>query len=178
MINFILHADSSIKSTSEANFFSLQNETVSDTLLDKFNNISTNNTISDRIITRVIIRKDKPGSKTDNKKQMAQYQKNDGQQQIKYATMNNRNRSATAKDLYWSKSQESIFTKSSSQLCVRRSKAAFQRDHARENGHSSSADGLTLGISIVQGSDNNVYVKDLVKNGPGAQAGIQVGDQV
>lgn len=38
--------------------------------------------------------------------------------------------------------------------------------------------GLTLGISIVQGSDNKVYVKDLVKNGPGARHGIRIGDQV
>lgn len=36
----------------------------------------------------------------------------------------------------------------------------------------------TLGISIVQGSDNNVYVKDLMKNGPGDKNGIQIGDQV
>lgn len=36
----------------------------------------------------------------------------------------------------------------------------------------------TLGISIVQGSDNNVYVKDLVPNGPGARAGVRIGDQV
>lgn len=43
---------------------------------------------------------------------------------------------------------------------------------------SCAADGLTLGISIVQGSDNNVYVKDLVKNGPGERHGIQIGDQV
>lgn len=42
----------------------------------------------------------------------------------------------------------------------------------------SSENGLTLGISIVQGSDNKVYVKDLVKNGPGARSGIQIGDQV
>lgn len=38
--------------------------------------------------------------------------------------------------------------------------------------------GLTLGISIVQGSDNNVYVKDLVRHGPGELSGVQIGDQV
>lgn len=38
--------------------------------------------------------------------------------------------------------------------------------------------GLTLGISIVQGTDNNVYVKDLVRHGPGEMSGIQIGDQV
>lgn len=39
--------------------------------------------------------------------------------------------------------------------------------------------GYTMGISIVQGqSDNYVYVKELVKNGPGDLAGVCVGDQV
>lgn len=39
--------------------------------------------------------------------------------------------------------------------------------------------GYTMGISIVQGqSDNYVYVKELVKNGPGDRGGICVGDQV
>ena len=36
----------------------------------------------------------------------------------------------------------------------------------------------TLGISIVQGSDNNVYVKELVPGGPGERCGVQIGDQV
>ena len=39
--------------------------------------------------------------------------------------------------------------------------------------------GYTMGISIVQGQhDNNVYVKELVKDGPGDRNGIKVGDQV
>lgn len=39
--------------------------------------------------------------------------------------------------------------------------------------------GYTMGISIVQGqSDNYVYVKELVKNGPGDRGGICVGDQI
>lgn len=38
--------------------------------------------------------------------------------------------------------------------------------------------GMTLGISVVQGSDNNVYVKDLMKNGPGERNGVLIGDQV
>lgn len=37
---------------------------------------------------------------------------------------------------------------------------------------------MTLGISVVQGSDNNVYVKDLMKNGAGERNGVLVGDQV
>lgn len=196
--------DSSIKSTSEANFFSLQNETVSDTLLAKFNNLSANNSVSDRIITRVTIHKDsvhKLTMKNDNKSSLAlhqqqQPQQSDNHQQIKYATMNGRrtNPATISKDTFWSKSQESIFGKSSaSKLCVRRGGTINQFDNDKKNGmaggggghlsngqsaSSGADDGLTLGISIVQGSDNNVYVKDLVRNGPGARAGIQIGDQV
>lgn len=43
---------------------------------------------------------------------------------------------------------------------------------------SNAAMGTTLGISVVQGSDNNVYVKDLMKNGPGERNGVLIGDQV
>lgn len=43
---------------------------------------------------------------------------------------------------------------------------------------SNNAQNYSLGISIVQGTDNNVYVKDLVKNGPGEKYGVQIGDQV
>lgn len=39
--------------------------------------------------------------------------------------------------------------------------------------------GYTMGISIIQGqADNYVYVKELVKNGPGDRGGICVGDQI
>lgn len=39
--------------------------------------------------------------------------------------------------------------------------------------------GYTMGISIVQGNaDNYVYVKELVKNGPGDRSGVCVGDQI
>lgn len=39
--------------------------------------------------------------------------------------------------------------------------------------------GYTMGISIVQGNaDNYVYVKELVKNGPGDRNGVCVGDQI
>lgn len=39
--------------------------------------------------------------------------------------------------------------------------------------------GYTMGISIIQGqSDNYVYVKELVKNGPGDRGGVCVGDQI
>lgn len=112
--------DSSIRSTSNENFaFSLQNETVSETLLDKFDNLTVNSSTSDRILTRVTIQKDYVGDR----------------------------------------------------------KAKHAANEA-SNGSKPNENGLTLGISIVQGSDNKVYVKDLVENGPGARHGIRIGDQV
>lgn len=112
--------DSSIRSTSNENFaFSLQNETVSETLLDKFDNLTVNSSTSDRILTRVTIPKDYVGDR----------------------------------------------------------KAKHAANEA-SNGSKPNENGLTLGISIVQGSDNKVYVKDLVENGPGARHGIRIGDQV
>lgn len=117
---FLILTDSSIRSTSNENFaFSMQNETVSETLMDKFDNLTVNNCTNDRIITRVTIQKDNMGDRRSN-----------------YAD-----------------------------------DEAMTRSKPNENG-------LTLGISIVQGSDNKVYVKDLVKNGPGARHGIRIGDQV
>lgn len=99
----------------DAHYLSLQNESISDTLLDKFSNMTTTpNNLNDRIITRITIVKDSP----------AQYQ----------------NVSAMA---------------------------GIRQDN-----------GTTLGISVVQGSDNNVYVKDLMKNGPGERHGVLIGDQV
>lgn len=39
--------------------------------------------------------------------------------------------------------------------------------------------GYSMGISIIQGqTDNYVYVKEIIKNGPGDRAGIRVGDQI
>lgn len=120
---FFIHihiTDSSIRSTSNENFaFSMQNETVSETLLDKFDNLTVNSCASDRIITRVTIQK---------------------------VYVGDRNSKCGADE-------------------------ASSRAKTNENN-------LTLGISIVQGSDNKVYVKDLVENGPGARHGIRIGDQV
>lgn len=104
-------AESSIlNGTTDANYFSFQNETISDTLLDKFSNMTTTqNHLNDRIITRITIVKD---------------------------------------------------------------------NHVQHMKASNSAMGTTLGISVVQGSDNNVYVKDLMKHGPGERNGVLIGDQV
>lgn len=108
--SFFIHVESSINGTTDAHYFSFQNETISDTLLDKFSNMTTTQNYSnDRIITRITIVKD-----------------------------NNVQNCKT----------------------------------------SNSMMGMTLGISVVQGSDNNVYVKDLMKNGPGERNGVLIGDQV
>lgn len=120
-------AESNINSTMDAHYYSLQNETISDTLLDKFSNMTTTpNNLNDRIITRITIVKDSQSSK--------------------FAPVN----------------QDSV-----------------QHYHNLQSlfGHKQDG-GMTLGISVVQGSDNNVYVKDLMKNGPGERHGILIGDQV
>lgn len=91
---------------------------------------------------------------------------NDNYQSVKYATMDQRSRNEKFKDSHWSQYGTNNFTNSSSNLYVRRRQPRF------------SVDDFTLGLSIVQGSDHNVYVKDLVFDGPSARAGIQIGDQV
>lgn len=126
-IIFNSFAESSMKSNCDANQFSVFNETISDSLFEKFNNLSKNNSIGDRVISRLTIVKDT------------------------FATINGQNGG---------------------------------RKHSVDSDGGSSIDDngapnkLTLGISIIQGLDNNVYVKDLVKNGPGERNGVQIGDQV
>lgn len=152
---FRLTLDSSIRSTEQANYFSFQNESISDTLLDKFSNMTgLQNSINDRIITRITITKDTPSKSPINPD-----------------TTSTATATSTAATLNGS------------------SKRTGQepKDYAMTAGDASAASnrtgdtdhhGMTLGISIVQGSDNNVYVKDLVKNGPGDRYGILIGDQV
>lgn len=155
--------ESSIRS--ESGHFELPNETISDTLLEKFDNLSCSAAINDRILTSVVVVKDfiNPNEK---RSQAAEAR----------AGLLARKRS------FLSRSQESVlFKKGGARLM------AFGGDDLSSDGgiadcEGSSEDGqgarYTLGISIVQGSDNNVYVKDLVPNGPGARAGVRIGDQV
>nr|XP_029710298.1 uncharacterized protein LOC109397654 [Aedes albopictus] len=143
---------------SESGHFELPNETISDTLLEKFDNLSCSAAINDRILTSVVVVKDfiNPNEK---RSQVAEAK----------AGLLARKRS------FLSRSQESVlFRKGGPRL------KAFGGDDLSSDGgiadcEGSSEDGqgarYTLGISIVQGSDNNVYVKDLVPNGPGARAG-------
>lgn len=125
-----LLAESSIKSNCDINQFSMFNETISDSLFEKFNNLSKNNSIGDRIINRITIVKDC----------LAKIHSNGVVDTIR--------------------------------------KHSLDSDGGSSIEDNGLANKFTLGISIIQGSDNNVYVKDLVKNGPGERSGIQVGDQV
>ncbi|KAG5673931.1 hypothetical protein PVAND_003932 [Polypedilum vanderplanki] len=58
-------------------------------------------------------------------------------------------------------------------------KSQSLRDLAFSSNVDSYITGYSMGISIVQGqSDNYVYVKEIIKNGPGDKAGIRIGDQI
>lgn len=120
-----------MKSNCDINQFSMFNETISDSLFEKFNNLSKNNTIDDRVINRITIVKD-----------------------------------SIAKE------------NASNGLEVGSGKQSMDSDGNSSVEDSGIANKLTLGISIIQGSDNNVYVKDLVNSGPGERSGVQIGDQV
>lgn len=117
-----------MKSDCDINQFSMFNETISDSLFEKFNNLSKNNSIGDRVISRITIVKD---------------------------NLNLQNGIVDGGRKY-----------------------SLDSDGSSSMEEQSVTDKWTLGISIIQGSDNNVYVKDLVENGPGERNGIQIGDQV
>ncbi|XP_055676578.1 uncharacterized protein LOC129785936 [Lutzomyia longipalpis] len=139
---YVIH--SSIRSMQ--NNYSLPNESISDTLMDKFNNISCSTSTNDRIIAKIKIVKDKVSDS-----------KSSSFERVKFSTLNPSRISKKlmrVKNKLLSRSQESVVV-----------------DEKKSSGY-------TLGISIVQGSDNNMYVKDLVPDGPGARSGIRVGDQI
>lgn len=189
--HFFPKIDSSIKSCYGTNYLTLANdETVSDSLLDKFNNISSNNPTSDRIITKITIVKEnvvEPNLQSSQQLQLptngigSPASKNNSnwirENLFMPFSMTSSSKPNVGKLL--SRSQESIFTKTD-KLTVKCSSAINQK-HSLEDEKSKQKcmeSGYTLGISIVQGSDQHVYVKDLVKNGPGERNGIQIGDQV
>lgn len=92
------------------------------------------------------------------------------------------NSSSNSRPKYLSKSQESIFVNGNGgdgSLVV--APKSINQNYFVENNDCAQQhhpQGLSLGISIIQGTDNNVYVKDLVENGPGQRNGIHIGDQV
>ncbi|XP_055599161.1 uncharacterized protein LOC129748529 [Uranotaenia lowii] len=147
---------------SESGRFELPNETISDTLLEKFNNLSCGGGSNDRILTSVVVVKD--FINPDEKQRLNETK----------AELLARKRS------FLSRSQESVLFKKSPRL------VGFGDDQSSDGGiadcgstrEEPTGARYTLGISIVQGSDNNVYVKDLVAAGPGARAGVKIGDQI
>lgn len=129
-VNALCSAESSMRSNCDINQFSMYNETISDSLFEKFNNLSKNSSISDRIINRVTIVKDSLAKIHSNHNRVVEVNRK------------------------------------------------YSLDGGSSIENNDLANRFTLGISIIQGSDNNVYVKDLVKRGPGERSGIQIGDQV
>lgn len=104
----------------------MPNETMSTSLVEKFENLSCSVNASDRILSQLKIIKCPVFSET---------------------TMNFKSQSL--KNLAFSSNVDCYIT------------------------------GYSMGISIIQGqSDNYVYVKEIIKNGPGDKASIQVGDQI
>lgn len=58
-------------------------------------------------------------------------------------------------------------------------KSQSLKDLAFSSNVDSYITGYSMGISIIQGqTDNYVYVREIIKNGPGDKAGIRVGDQI
>lgn len=135
--------------------------------------------MNDRIITRITITKDSlPNRLLIN--ELAQIQE---PQKTKFVTLNSHkmerekfDRSNDNDDDLYSNRNEEFIGKCSNRLQTDDDEC--NTESLSPSSYTDAASGMTLGISIVQGSDNNVYVKDLVKNGPGERHGILIGDQV
>jgi C-terminal processing protease CtpA/Prc len=146
-------AEASIKSDN-INFTLPSDETVSDTLLEKFNNLSCNNSTNDRILTQITIEKDSLSAAAGNKvkRKKSFLSRTRSQESILFGMKNNK------------------LLQFASRMMNDSAGGACPTDQGGQ--------GYTLGISIVQGSDNNVYVKELMPGGPGERSGVQIGDQV
>lgn len=125
-------------------------ETVSDSLLEKFNNLSSTG-VEDRVIRTLEIQKDAVAPKGDapDVDKAAVVQKTSAFERFKVLS-------------------SSRFSKRF--LQSKKSKALEERDLEQQN--------YSLGISIVQGSDGNIYVKELAPGCAGYRHGIRMGDQV
>lgn len=171
------------------------NETISDSLLDKFNNLSSTTSIGDRIIRKINIIKDQLSSTSyldtvSSEKTVLPTittavveEKDVGPS--KCSTLKKTKSSETlsrGKKLSWFSTlgRSSPKSKKTKKEAVVVSPPSSPTQHFVEipNSFNLNLSGYTLGISIIQGTDNNVYVKDLVKYGPGEKSGIQIGDQV
>lgn len=108
---------------------------------------TTQNSQSDRIITRITIVKDQ------NNSIQHKARKHRMSAPLNFRAMTSHEHNDMAEPVYHNHNMQSI--------------AEYKQDS-----------GMSLGISVVQGSDNNVYVKDLMKSGPGERHGVLIGDQV
>ncbi|XP_049289763.1 uncharacterized protein LOC125767322 isoform X2 [Anopheles funestus] len=158
---------SSIRSESCQFELPMTDETISDTLLEKFNNISQcGGASNDRILATVLIVKDA----------VIGMEHEMGPSQRQFLS---RSQESIALPGKWSLTASSIANTTHGDEFDERFPYATMgvRKRNREQ-HGNTATRYTLGISIVQGNDNNVYVKDLAPNGPGARNGVRVGDQI
>ncbi|XP_058829712.1 uncharacterized protein LOC131689005 [Topomyia yanbarensis] len=164
----------------ESSHFDLPNETISDTLMEKFNNLSCSAAINDRILTSVIVVKDFINPNERHRGPHHHHHHNHHQQQQQQT----KTQMLTRKRSFLSRSQESVLFRkgAGSRLIAFGGGDDLSSDGGIADCGSSGEDGrgarYTLGISIVQGNDNTVYVKDLVPSGPGARAGVRIGDQI
>lgn len=130
---------------------------MSESLFEKFNDLSVASgqaAGTDRIIRRITITKERVLSNRQRSRQL----------KVRRLDRTNGERA-----IFATRSQESVFLGGHERLvAVEEPAEEFSEDEPA----------WTLGISIVQGTDNNVYVKELVQGGPGSVAGICVGDQV
>uniref|UniRef100_A0A182W498 FERM domain-containing protein n=1 Tax=Anopheles minimus TaxID=112268 RepID=A0A182W498_9DIPT len=159
--------ESSIRSESCQFELPMTDETISDTLLEKFNNISQcGGASNDRILATVLIVKDTilgPESETTTQRQFLSR----SQESIAFPGKWSLMASSTNSTAHYDEFDERF---------PYATMGGGVRKRNREN--TGTATRYTLGISIVQGNDNNVYVKDLAPNGPGARNGVRVGDQI
>uniref|UniRef100_A0A182PLK2 FERM domain-containing protein n=1 Tax=Anopheles epiroticus TaxID=199890 RepID=A0A182PLK2_9DIPT len=150
---------SSIRSESCQFELPMTDETISDTLLEKFNNISQcSGASNDRILSSVVIVKDAIVEDAPQRQFLSR-----SQESIAIAGAGKWSLTAQPYDEF-----DERFPYATMGGGVRK----------RNREQHGAATRYTLGISIVQGNDNNVYVKDLAPNGPGARNGVRVGDQI
>uniref|UniRef100_A0A182KDV7 FERM domain-containing protein n=1 Tax=Anopheles christyi TaxID=43041 RepID=A0A182KDV7_9DIPT len=158
---------SSIRSENSQFELPMVDETISDTLLEKFNNISQcGGASNDRILATVLIVKDAivddgPVGSADQRHFLSRSQESIAVPGHKWSLVGPGN--TPCYDEF-----DERFPYATMGGGVRK----------RNRDHAAPATRYTLGISIVQGNDNNVYVKDLAPNGPGARNGVRVGDQI
>ena len=144
---YVLQESIHSNGTHRVDAFSMVNEeeeTISDSLLEKFNNLSTTGTMQDRVIRTLTIKKDVVELKDD----------------VVVAPKSTFERFKALSSNRFSKR----FLRS------KKSKVLEERDMEEQK--------YSLGISIVLGSDGNIYVKDLAPEGAGYRHGVRIGDQI